>query len=131
MAGEEEQVTTGRDDKGRFLPGTIPNPTGRPKGSISPITRVREIFKEDPEGYELWVKSYIKDPANQKHIIEMLEGKPKQQVEHGGEAVLPFIINVGKYEKPGQERKQVSSPKELAEGGETAEANGAGEGGPN
>ena len=125
---ETKTLLPGRDENNRFLPGYVQNPGGRGKGNISPMTRVREIFKEDPEGYELWIREYIKDPAHKKHIVEMLEGKPKQQIEHAGDAVMPFVINVSKYKEDKPERKQVTNLKEITQGPETAEANGGGAG---
>jgi len=70
-----------RDAKGRFPKGVVQNPEGRAVGSISPITKVRQIFREDPNGFEAWVKEYIKDPKNRRHIVEMLDGSPKHNVD--------------------------------------------------
>lgn len=60
------------------------NLNGRPKGSISPITKVKQIFEDDPEEFEKFVKNYIKDPNNRKHIVEMIDGKAKQAVDLNG-----------------------------------------------
>lgn len=60
------------------------NYAGRPKGSISPITRVKQIFEEDPDKFSEFIDGYIKDPQNRKHVVEMLDGKPKQALDLGG-----------------------------------------------
>ena len=62
-----------------FLPGESGNPLGRPKGSISPTNRIKQIFENNPELFETFVMEYINDPSNRKHIVEMLDGKPAQR----------------------------------------------------
>lgn len=80
-----------RDEKGHFLPGS-PGGPGRPPGSISPITKVKQIFEEDPERFKEFIESYIEDPANRKHIVEMIDGKPQQDITSKGERILPTPI---------------------------------------
>jgi hypothetical protein len=65
-----------------FMPGQSGNPAGRPKGSISPITRVKQIFEDNPAEFEAFIKGYLEDPNNRKHIVEMIDGKP------GGDTVM-------------------------------------------
>lgn len=68
-----------RDEQGKFLPG---NPGGgRPKGSVSVMTRLKQMFENDPEDFERFVKTYKENPDNQKHIVEMIDGKPKQSMD--------------------------------------------------
>jgi hypothetical protein len=67
-----------RDENGRLLPNQKSlNPNGRPVGSISPIGRVKQIFEENPEEFEEFIRKYLKDPNNRKHIVEMIDGSPK------------------------------------------------------
>lgn len=88
-----------RDEHGKLLPGQESlNPAGRPKGSVSINDRIRQIFLDDPEAFNMWVKNYMQDPSNAKHIHDQMEGKPKQSIEHAGDAKLPFVINVTKYD---------------------------------
>lgn len=57
------------------------NKNGRPPGAISVIKRVREKFADNPEAFEAFIAEYIEDPANRKHVVEMLDGKPQQKVD--------------------------------------------------
>lgn len=70
-----------RDEHGRLKKGVVLNPNGRPKGSLSVIGRLKQMFEENPEEFEEFVKSYKADPANRKHITEMIDGKPKQDID--------------------------------------------------
>lgn len=79
------------DEKGKFVKGTAPGP-GRPPGSISAITRVKQIFEENPDKFQEFIESYIEDPGNRKHIVEMIDGKPKQDVTSAGEALQPILV---------------------------------------
>ena len=89
----EEHAET-RNEKGHFLPGVSGNPGGRPKGSVSPITRIRQIFAEQPDAFEAFVASYLANEQNQKHIVEMIDGKPKQDVSLDATVNGPGTINL-------------------------------------
>jgi hypothetical protein len=81
-----------RDESGKLLPGQPSlNPKGRPKGSISPIQRVKQIFAEQPNRFKEFIEEYLKDPQNRKHIVEMIDGKPKQTVAGDKENPLRII----------------------------------------
>jgi len=79
-----------RDENGRFIKGWEGGP-GRPKGSISPIARLKQMFEEDPQKFEKFVKDYGDDPANRKHVVEMIDGKPKQTIAGDSENPLRII----------------------------------------
>ena len=68
---------------------------GRPEGSISPITKIRQIFKDNPESFDRFVREYMEDPQNRRHLVEMLDGKPKQPLS--GDIDNPVIIKIIKY----------------------------------
>ena len=69
------------------------NYAGRPKGSISPITKVKQIFEADPERFKSFIEKYMDDPANAKHVVEMIDGKPRQNIGmDGGEENKPILI---------------------------------------
>jgi len=78
---------TYHDDNWKFKKG---NPGGgRPKDSISVISRLKREFRENPEMFDEFIKSYRENPQNQKHIAEMIDGKPRQNIGlDGGEAGL-------------------------------------------
>ena len=111
----EEPETTGgnRNEKGQFKPGVSGNPKGRPEGSISVIHELKKIFQENPEDFEEFVLRYKKNPQNEKHIAEMIDGKPSQGIDlttKGKELPTPIIpLNVQRNNsdtednQPGQE----------------------------
>lgn len=74
-SGEKQASPADRIRKWRYKPGQSGNLKGRPK---SPVTRIKEIWKENPEDFDEWVKDYME--KEKKHVVEMVEGKPKQQV---------------------------------------------------
>jgi uncharacterized protein YeaO (DUF488 family) len=82
-----------RNEKGQIIKGTA-NPNGRPKGSISVITRLKQMFEENPEDFEEFVKAYKADPSNRKHITEMIDGKPKQDIDVKGDLNIN-VVNYG------------------------------------
>lgn len=78
-----------RNEKGQFVKGVSGNPLGKPKGTISVISRIKQIFEERPEAFESFVAEYMADPANRKHLVEMVDGKPRQNIGlDGGETGL-------------------------------------------
>lgn len=102
-------------ETGRFLPGGSGNPAGRPVGSISLITEAKKIFRDDPEFLKAFVNAYLKDPSNRKHVVEMVDGRPRQALEHTGDIVLPFIFKVERYEEQDGE----PTTRKLTEGDDT------------
>ena len=68
---------------------------GRPLGSISPITKLKQYFRDNPDDYDEYLKRYRMNPANEKHVMEMIDGKPKQSTDitSGGE-VLPVLVEI-------------------------------------
>lgn len=66
---------------GKFIPG---NPGGgRPKGSFSIKEAVRRKLQENPGLFEEFVSYFAKD--NRELTWQMLEGKPSQDLNVGGE----------------------------------------------
>jgi len=64
-----------------YKKGQSGNPAGKPKGAISVKARLKKIFREEPERFDEFVDRYIKNQANEKHLTEMLDGKPLQSVD--------------------------------------------------
>ena len=77
----EEQDKYGHLRKYRWPKGVSGNPNGRPKGSLSPKDRIRQMFESNPEQFDDFLDEYIKDPQNKKHVVEMLDGKPSQSTD--------------------------------------------------
>ena len=80
----------GRDEQGRFLPGTSGNPGGRPKGSVSLATALqRELLRRQESGQAgiEAVAARLVDLALQgdlravREIGDRLDGKPKQAID--------------------------------------------------
>jgi len=73
----------------QFKKGESGNPDGRPKGSISVISRIKKEFRENPERFDEFFDRYLKNIQNEKHIVEMIDGKPMQKtdVTSGGERI--------------------------------------------
>ena len=90
-AGEPTLNRIKRDEKGRIVEGSAPlNPDGRTEGSISVISRLKKEFREHPEKFDEFLKRYLKNPQNEKHITEMIDGKPAQSIDM--EVTLPKPI---------------------------------------
>lgn len=64
--------------KYKWPKGVSGNPKGKPAGSLSAVARIRAMFKENPKDFDEFLASYLNDPANKKHLVEMLDGKPYQ-----------------------------------------------------
>lgn len=95
----EELESTGkiRDEKGRFIPGVSGNLNGRPEGSVSVITEIKRIFRENPDKFEDFLEKYLKNPNNEKHIAEMIDGKPMQRNEISGVNGSPLTVEIISY----------------------------------
>jgi len=106
MANKKDNALL-RDAKGRLMKGTPPGP-GRPKGSVSPISSVKSIFKDNPEVFESFLKEYMSNPNNTKHIVEMIDGKPK-----GGEMTIENAVIIpllgGDSAKDNSDRKAIEA----------------------
>ena len=66
---------------------------GRPKGSISIVSRLKEIFEEDPAKFESYCEDILKDPKMKRDVMDQIDGRPRQAVEVSGGS-LPFIIQI-------------------------------------
>ena len=101
----ETDSTAQEQDKHKHLrryqwpKGVSGNPNGRPKGSVSPKDRIRQMFESNPEQFDDFLDEYIKDPQNKKHVVEMLDGKPNQSTDVN--LKLPqFIVDLIKNGTP-------------------------------
>jgi hypothetical protein len=80
-----------RNPNGPFAEGN-PGGPGRPKGSVSIVARIKAKFEEDPEYFEEWISKLLEDPSNRKAVMEQMDGKPKQSIDHttAGKAIAGF-----------------------------------------
>lgn len=91
---EPEKTGDNRNEDGTFKKGFSGNPNGRPIGSISVIDKLRQIYTESPEKFEAFVKRYAENEANDKHQVEMLDGKAPQKTDitSNGETLTPLLV---------------------------------------
>jgi len=82
-----------------FQKGDDPNRNmeGRPKGSLSVMGKLKQMWEENPADFENFVKQYRDDPMSRRHITEMLDGKPRQPIDHDLRGEL--TINILEYAK--------------------------------
>ena len=93
------KAETNRRPDGTFGVGNNANPTGRPPGLslLSDIKlKLEKVRKEDPDEYERLIDDYWQDRKKRDLLIKMIDGMPKQQMEHSGEINLPTPIYNGK-----------------------------------
>lgn len=78
---EPEKTGENRNSDGTFKKGFSGNPNGRPEGSISVIDKLRQLYRENPKKFEYFVLRYAENKANDRHQVEMLDGKPSQATD--------------------------------------------------
>ena len=81
VAESQNKQESNRNPDGTFKPGVSGNPAGRPVGTISIITRLKQKWAEDPRSFERYVEEIEKDPQMRKHVLDHVEGKPRQTVD--------------------------------------------------
>lgn len=103
-----------------FKKGQSGNPKGKPKGSISIKARILQRLKKNPDELKEIVEYFIKH--NRELMWQMLEGRPKQQVDLEAqieekqirELVLTtrkiLELNVSEPKNIGAGQKQIQKP---------------------
>ncbi len=78
-----------RDEKGCWLPGSSPNPSGRPIGAISLESRLRRKLRENPQHADEIINTLISkstgedaNPAFMRIVLDRNDGPMKQVVEN-------------------------------------------------
>ncbi|MFA7385815.1 MAG: DUF5681 domain-containing protein [Candidatus Paceibacterota bacterium] len=119
-----------RDVNGRFIKGFSGNPSGKPTGSKSFTTKVKEALEKIAEGKdytyeEAFIKSILKkaivdgDSATQRLIWNYLDGMPRQATTIGGDENNPIpIIGISDEQTERivlREAKRVMISREIAE----------------
>jgi hypothetical protein len=99
MAEEPKTIGDNRQPDGKFGPGNIANPEGRPKGTFSLIAMLRSKLQEvEPKNQRTYAellieriaKSAISDGNDQqiKNILQYLEGMPNQKMTIEGDGLF-------------------------------------------
>ena len=83
-----------RDYLGRFKKGFSGNPAGKPKGTVSPMTWIKSYFGDNPEDFDTFMMDYISDRRNERHIVEMIEGRPAQRINLDAELSQKKLIKL-------------------------------------
>lgn len=84
-----------RDEKGRFPPGVSGNPEGKPKGTLSFMTRIKQFLMQNPEKFEELCQYYIENKRMRELLLKMVDGQPKQNIEHDvGDTIEEVNINI-------------------------------------
>ena len=84
-----------RDEAGRFIKGVSGNPDGKPKGAKNKFSFVRywqERWEEDPEEFKQLATEFMKDDKLRGLIIQMVDGRPQQDVVSDGKALPTPIL---------------------------------------
>ena len=87
-----------RNDKGQFVKGVSGNPLGKPPGTISIMSKIKEIWREDPERFNKWVEDAMADKMLRRELIQQVDGKPVQPIANAdGEPFVVQIVNYGNH----------------------------------
>jgi hypothetical protein len=78
---DTELTENNREENGKFKKGYSGNPAGRPEGSISVISALKKRYREDPKKFNDFIERYEANPNNEKHVTEMIDGKPNQTAQ--------------------------------------------------
>lgn len=102
-----------RQPDGKFGPGNIANPNGRPPGSLSLVKILKDKLEQVPEGskksyaellVERITKSAIQDGNDQqiKNILQYVEGMPMQRTDitSDGKELNLLVYKPEKYADP-------------------------------
>lgn len=105
MDEEPKETAEIRGANGRFLPGN-PGSPGRPPGTFSLVSLLKEHLKEVPDGEkrtraELFIQKTLSkamrgDPGSEKLVWNYVEGLPQGSLDvtTGGKPITDSILNV-------------------------------------
>lgn len=97
----DKQEKTGRDDKGRFTPGTSGNPEGRPAFSITEMIK-KKLQEISPGNKKTYLENLIivilnkaivqQDEKMLKLIWNYMDGMPKQDIKVRSNTIVDDIL---------------------------------------
>lgn len=81
---------------GKFAPGNIANPNGRPKG-MTLTTQIKKTLEDNPQIREALIQKMIAealkgDPVFMKLIWNYVDGMPTQKLEHEGHFDITALV---------------------------------------
>ena len=82
-----------RDEKGRFIEGAPGRPPGT-KNKFSFVDYWQKRWDENPEEFTVLASEWLQDEKLRALIIQMIDGRPKQDITSDGKA-LPTPIYGG------------------------------------
>lgn len=91
----------------RFKPGQSGNPAGKPPGTISFKTRIKQILRDNPERFEELCEFYLGNKNHRDLLWKMIDGLPKQTVD--ATVTMPTPIMGGSSAVPGNDGLQEAS----------------------
>ena len=131
MANSDKQVkNTGKDT--RWKKGQSGNPNGRPKNGLCLTSLAKAMLGEkvpdDPHGRtraeviaDNWLTMTLQNPTYLKELLERVEGKVPQALEHTGAEGGPIGVMIGTQDLTDEEllalidsRRRRGAPKEKA-----------------
>lgn len=131
---EERPENTGRkqelrDNEGKFLPGVSGNPAGKPKGSRSFTTKVKEALEKIADGKdytyeEAFIKAILKkaiidqDATIIKLMWNYMDGMPLQKIEADVNNTVEEKLNKALYGDVGEKGKDIPSDIQDSEQGQ-------------
>jgi hypothetical protein len=78
-----------------FQKGQSGNPAGKPPGAknkFSPTQQLQAIWEGNPELFDDFVMKWMKNPKNQQHIVEMIDGRPQgSERDQNINIVIPIL----------------------------------------
>ncbi len=89
------QQETYRDEQGKFLPGHTGNPEGRPQGSISLVSKLRQYLIDHPSEANKVIEAMVKqgkfgNMIATKEMFDRIDGKVIER--HILEGTLPVTL---------------------------------------
>ena len=65
----------------KWKKGQSGNPAGKAPGTLSIIGRIKTFFENNPEDFEAYLHGIIKDPFMRRHVMQQVDGMPRQPVD--------------------------------------------------